>query len=61
MDVSMISRMKELDEENWCLKKMFLEESSRPRSWRRLSENVVRPSQRREMAKTAVTKHGGCI
>ena len=26
MDVSMISRMKELDEENWCLKKMFLEE-----------------------------------
>jgi putative transposase len=26
MDVSMISRMKELDEENRCLKKMFLEE-----------------------------------
>jgi putative transposase len=26
MDVSMISRMKELEEENWCLKKMNLEE-----------------------------------
>ena len=35
MDVSMMSRMKELEEENRRLKKMYLEEKSRPRSSRR--------------------------
>ena len=38
MDVSMMSRMKELEEENRHLKKMYLEESSRPRSCRRHSK-----------------------
>ncbi len=38
MDVSMMSRMKELEEENRRLKKMYLEKSLRLRSFRKALE-----------------------
>jgi hypothetical protein len=38
MDVSIMSRMKELDGDGRRLKKMYLKESSRPRSWWRPSK-----------------------
>jgi putative transposase len=62
MDVSMMSRMKELEEENRRLKKMYLEEKLNAEIVSEaLEKKVVRPSRRREMAKKAVTDRGVCI
>ena len=62
MDVSMMSRMKEPDEENRRLKKMYLEEKLKAEIVSEaLEKKVVRPSRRREVAKKAVTDRGVCI
>jgi hypothetical protein len=49
----MMSRMKEVEEENQRLKKMYLEEKINIEIMRRRSKKVVRPSRRREMAQNA--------
>jgi len=62
MDVSMMSRMKELEEENRLLKIMYLGEKLKAEIVSEAFEKkVVRPSRRREMAKKAVTDRGVCI
>jgi len=56
MDASLMKRLKELEDENRRLKKMYAEE--------RLIAEIrkdVRPSERKEMAKTAREKHGASI
>ncbi|QTG35370.1 IS3-like element ISXac2 family transposase [Xanthomonas phaseoli pv. phaseoli] len=56
MDVSMVARMKELEEENRRLKKMYAEaQLSTDLLKEALGKKMVRPSQRREMAQSAVT------
>lgn len=55
MEVSMVARMKELEEENRRLKKMYAEaQLSTDLLKEALSKKMVRPSQRRETARTAV-------
>ena len=61
MDVSMMSRMKELEEENRRLKKMYLEEKLKAEIVSEAFEKVVRPSRRREMAKKAVKERNTCV
>ncbi len=61
IDVSIMSRMKELEVGNWRLKKMSLEEKLRAEIVAEALEKVVRPSRRREMAKKAVTERGACF
>jgi putative transposase len=62
MDVSMMSRMKELEEEKRRLKKIYLEEKLKAEIVSEaLEKKVVRPSRRREMAKKVVTDRGVCI
>jgi putative transposase len=46
MDVSMMSRMKELEEENRRLKKMYLEEKLKAEIVSEALEKVMRSSQR---------------
>ncbi|RMF48255.1 MAG: IS3 family transposase [Anaerolineae bacterium] len=55
MDVSMMKRLKELEEENARLKKMYAEERLKAELRKdALEGKVVRPSHRREMARRAV-------
>lgn len=55
MDTSLISKMKELEEENRRLKKMYLEERLKAEiAAEYLAKKVSRPSRRREMAKEVV-------
>ena len=62
MDVSMISRLKELKEENRRLKKMYLEEKLKAEIVSEaLEKKVVRPSRRKEMSVKAVKERGICI
>jgi putative transposase len=62
MDVSLISRMKELEDENRRLKKMYFEEKAQSRDRVGGSrKKVVRPSRRREMARKAVKDRDTCI
>ncbi len=57
-----MSRMKELEDENRRLKKMYLEEKLKEEIVAEaLEKKVVRPSHRREMAKRAVSERGTCI
>ncbi|XOU55396.1 IS3 family transposase [Allohahella sp. A8] len=59
MDASLMKRMKELEAENARLKKMYAEERIKAEIRKEaLGGKVVRPSQRREMARAAVEKHG---
>ncbi len=57
----MMSRMKELEEENLRPKKMYLEERLKAEIVAEAIEKVMRPSRRREMAKKAVTERDACI
>ena len=62
MDASMVSRMKELEVENWRLKKMYAESQMSADTLKEaLAKKRVRPSQRREMAKWAVEARGASI
>ena len=55
MDVSMMARMKELEDENRRLKKMYMDEKLKAEIVSEaLAKRMVRPSQRREMVKEAV-------
>ncbi|WAW10399.1 IS3 family transposase [Oxalobacter vibrioformis] len=55
MDTAMITRMKELQAENTRLKKMYAEERLKAEILKEaIGKKVVRPSQRREMARRAV-------
>jgi len=56
MDVSMMKRMKDLEEENRCLKKMHVEERLKDEVLQDAFKKVVKPSRRKEMAKKAVEK-----
>jgi putative transposase len=52
MDVSMMSRMKELEEENRRLMKMYLEEKLKAKNVvSTLEKKMVKPSRRRKMSK----------
>ena len=58
----MMSRMKELEEENRRLKKMYLEEKLKAEIMAEaLEKKALRPSRRGEMSKKAVTERGACI
>ncbi|MBK6598192.1 MAG: IS3 family transposase [Proteobacteria bacterium] len=62
MDVSMMSRVKELEEENRRLKKMYAEAQMDSAILKEaLNKKMVRPSQRREMATWAVSAKGRSI
>jgi len=54
MDGSLMARMKELEEENKRLKKMYAEERLKAISLPRRSQKSVAPSQRREMARWVI-------
>ncbi|MCV6623820.1 MAG: IS3 family transposase [Cellvibrionaceae bacterium] len=59
MDASMMKRLKELEDENRRLKKMYAEERLKAELRQEALEGkVVKPSRRKEMAQRAVTKHG---
>ncbi|WP_152545263.1 IS3 family transposase [Bordetella holmesii] len=59
MDVSMMSRMKELEAENARLRKMYVEERLKAElRAEALGKKVVRPSRRREMAQHMVRERG---
>jgi putative transposase len=61
MDISLMSKMKELEEENRRLRKMYLDEKLKAEIVTEALEKVVRPSRRREMAKKAVEAKGVSI
>ena len=61
MDASLMGRMKELEEENRRLKKMCAESQMSADRLRGAMQNVVRPSQRREMGGGAVEARGATI
>lgn len=62
MDFSIISRMKEVEEENRCHKKRcLLRRSSWPSRVGGSRKKVMRPSRRNEMATKAVKEIGICI
>jgi len=62
IDVSMMSRKKELEEENRHLKKMYIEKKLKAEIVSEaLEKKVVRPSRRRDMAKKVVADQGVCI
>jgi putative transposase len=55
MDVSLMAKMNELEDENKCLKKMHVDAQMRAMIVEEaLAKKIGRPSQRREMAKAAV-------
>ncbi|WP_372760508.1 IS3 family transposase [Litorivivens sp.] len=59
MDASLMKRMKELEEENRRLKKMYAEERLKAEIRQEALEGKpVKPSQRREMATAAIQRHG---
>jgi putative transposase len=55
MDASMVARLKELEDENRRLKKMYAEERLKSEIIQEAMAKPVKPSQRREMAKEAVS------
>ena len=61
MDASQMGRMKELEEENRRLKKMYAESQMSADILREAMQKMVRPSQRREMARWAVQARGATI
>jgi putative transposase len=61
MDASLMKRMKELEDENRRLKKMYAEEKPSPICARNCCKKVVKPSQRKEMAKWLFKEHGVSI
>ncbi|MCK9505961.1 MAG: IS3 family transposase [Porticoccaceae bacterium] len=62
MDASMMSRLKELEDENRRLKKMYAEERLKSELRKEaLGKKVVKPCQRRELAKAAVDQQGVSI
>ncbi|MFC3156438.1 IS3 family transposase [Gilvimarinus japonicus] len=59
MDASMMKRLKELEDENRRLKKMYAEERLKAELRQEALEGKpVKPSQRKEMAQRAVERHG---
>ena len=60
MDASLMARMKELEDENRRLKKMYAEERLKAEIVAEALTKVV-PSQRREMAQWAVTQRSATI
>lgn len=59
MDTSMMARMKELEEENRRLRKMYMDEKLKAEVVAEaLAKKMVRPSHRREMALRAVAETG---
>ena len=59
MDTSLMARMKELEEENRHLKKMYIEEELKAEIAASAScKKVVRPSRRREMAREVLAQQG---
>src|SRR5690606_23584490 len=54
MEVSMVARMKELEDENRRLKKMYADAQLSADLLKEALGKMVRPSQRREMARLAV-------
>ena len=62
MDTSMMARIKELEDENRRLKKMYLEEKLKAKIANEyLAKKVARPSCRREMAKEVAQQRGVAI
>jgi putative transposase len=61
MDVSLMTRMKELEAENARLRKMYVEEDQSGDRRRGASKKRLRPSTRREMARDAVASRGVSI
>ncbi|MGQ9427659.1 IS3 family transposase [Gilvimarinus sp. F26214L] len=62
MDASMMARLKELEDENRRLKKMYAEERLKAEMVQEtMKKKVVRPSQRREMARSAVVQYAVSI
>ncbi|WP_404542892.1 IS3 family transposase [Dyella agri] len=62
MDASLMGRMKELEEENRRLKKMYAESQMSADILREaMGKKMVRPSQRREMARWAIQTKGATI
>lgn len=62
MDASMMARMKELEEENRRLRKMYMDEKLKAEIVAEaLAKKMVRPSHRREMATKAVVEKGVTI
>ncbi|MFC5481421.1 IS3 family transposase, partial [Massilia suwonensis] len=62
MDASLMARMKELEDENRRLKKMYAEERLKAEIVAEaLNKKVVAPSQRREMAQWAVAQRSATI
>ncbi|MEH6549046.1 MAG: IS3 family transposase [Pseudomonadales bacterium] len=62
MDTSMIKRMKELEDENRRLKKMYAEEKLKAEIAREaIEKKVVKPSRRKEMAQQALEQFGVSI
>jgi putative transposase len=58
MDASMMSRLKELEDENRRLKKMYAEERLKSEIIQEaMAKKVVKPSQRKELAQKAVSNH----
>jgi putative transposase len=58
MDVSMMARMKELEDENQRLEKMLIYEKLKAEIAAEARQKVVRLSQPRQMAKQVVTERG---
>ena len=62
MDASLMARMKELEEENRRIKKMYVEERLKAEIVAEaLTKKMVAPSQRREMAQWAVTDRSATV
>ena len=59
MDVSLVAKLKELEDENRRLEKMYVDAQTRTLIVKEaLAKKVIQPSQRRELAKVAVAQHG---
>jgi putative transposase len=58
IDVLLMARMKELEEENRRLKKLYIEAQIKLILLRRLSQKTLRLSRRREVARWAVEEKG---
>ena len=61
MGVSVMSRIKELEEENRRLKMRYLEEELKAEAVAEALEKVARPSHRWAMAKRAVSERGASV
>lgn len=61
MDTSIVSRLKQLQDENRRLKKMYAEAQMNADILKEAHTKTVRPSLRREVAGWVVTTKGACI